>query len=70
MKRNEFIDLLKQHLKSKAELDFLLIGKLQDGRDVVAFLDVLDVGMNVDVDDPENQNRGGVVFKIKEELTS
>ena len=70
MKRNEFIDLLKQNLKTKAELDFLLMGKLRDGRDIVAFLDVLDVGMNVDVDDPENQNRGGIVFKIKEELTS
>ena len=70
MKRNEFIDFLKQNLKTKAELDFLLMGKLQDGRDIVAFLDVLDVGMNVDVDDPENQNHGGIVFKIKEELTS
>ena len=35
---------------------------------IVAFLDVDNVCMNADVDDPKNYNRGGVVFVIKEEL--
>ena len=33
-----------------------------------AFLDIRSVGMNVDIDDPNNKNRGGVVFDIKLDL--
>ena len=50
-------------------MDFLLIGKLNDGKHITAFLDVRDVCMNADVDDPNNYNRGGVVFEIKEDLS-
>ena len=69
MTRNEFIKMLKDNLKPNAEMDFLLIGKLNDGKFVTAFLDIDDVCMNVDIDDPKNKNRGGVVFDIKTDLT-
>lgn len=69
MKRNEFIKLLKDNLKPNAEMDFLLVGRLADGRFINAFLDVKDVCMNVDIDDPDNKNRGGIIFKVKTDLT-
>ena len=65
MTRNEFIKLLKDNLKPNAEMDFLLIDRFGDGRPVSVFLDIRSVGMNVDIDDPNNKNRGGVVFDIK-----
>lgn len=65
MTRNEFIKLLKDSLKPNAQMDFLL---WDTKKPIVAFLDVDDVCMNADVDDPKNKNRGGVVFTIKEEL--
>ncbi len=66
MTRNEFIKLLKENLKPNAQMDFLVC----DGnKPMVAFLNILNVCMNADVDDPNNKNRGGVVFTIKEELT-
>lgn len=68
MTRNEFIKLLKDNLKPNAQMDFLLSGRLSDGKFITAFLDVRDVCMNVDVDDPDNKNRGGIVFKIKDEM--
>ena len=68
MTRNEFIKLLKDNCKPSAQMDFLLIDRLSDGRNICAFLDIEDVGMNVDVDDPNNKNRGGVVFRIKKDL--
>lgn len=67
MTRNEFIKLLKENLKPNAQMDFLLIDKI-NGKDFVGFLDIKDVCMNVDVDDPNNKNRGGVVFDIKLDL--
>ena len=69
MTRNEFIKLLKENLKPNAEMDFLLIDKLNDDKFITAFLDIRDVCMNADVDDPNNFNRGGVVLKIKDVLT-
>lgn len=68
MTRNEFIKILKDNLKPNAQMDFLLLDKLSDGKFITAFLDIKDVCMNVDVDDPDNKNRGGIVFKIKKEL--
>lgn len=68
MTRNELIKVLKDNCKPSAQMDFLLIDRLSDGHDICAFIDIKDVGMNVDVDDPKNRNRGGIVFKIKEEL--
>lgn len=68
MTRNEFIKLLKDNLKPNAEMDFLLIDRFDDGRPIVTFLDISDIGMNVDVDDPKNKNRGGIVFEIKLDL--
>ena len=65
MTRNEFIKLLKDNLKPNAQIDFLVC---DHNKPLVAFLDVRDVCMNVDVDDPDNKNRGGVVFTIKEDL--
>ena len=62
MTRNEFIKLLKENLKPNAQLDFLVV---DCNKPIVAFLDVDNVCMNADVDDPNNYNRGGVVFKIK-----
>lgn len=66
MTRNEFIKLLKENLKPNAQMDFLIA---DCNKPIVAFLDVHDVCMNVDVDDPNNKNRGGIVFRIKEDLT-
>lgn len=68
MTRNELIKLLKDNLKPSAQMDFLLNGKLNDGHDICAFLDIKDVCMNADVDDLQNKNRGGIVFKIKDIL--
>ena len=68
MTRNEFIKLLKENLKPNAEIDFLLIDRFDDGQLISAFLDIRSVGMNVDIDDPNNKNRGGVVFDIKLDL--
>lgn len=68
MTRNELIEQLKKNLKPNAEIDFLLIDILSDGKHISAFLDVRYICMNVDVDDPNNKNRGGIVFKIKDEL--
>ena len=66
MTRNEFIKLLKENLKPNAQMDFLIADY---NKPIVAFLDMHDVCMNVDVDDPNNKNRGGIVFRIKEDLT-
>ena len=69
MTRNEFIKLLKDNLKPNAEIDFLLIDRFDDGRPISVFLDIRSVGMNADIDDSKNKNRGGVVFDIKLDLT-
>lgn len=66
MTRNEFIKLLEESLRPDAEMDFLICDHKNS---IIAFLDIHDVCMNVDVDDPNNKNRGGVVFIIKEDLT-
>ena len=66
MTRNELIKLLKDNLKPNAQMDFLICDYKKPA---VAFLDIKDVCMNVDVDDPDNKNRGGIVFIIKEDLT-
>lgn len=65
MTRNEFIKLLKENLKPNAQIDFLVC---DHNKPMAAFLDVQYVCMNADVDDPDNYNRGGVVFTIKEEV--
>ena len=68
MTRNEFIKLLKENLKPNAEIDFLLIDRFDDEQPISAFLDIRSVGMNADIDDLNNKNRGGVVFNIKQDL--
>ena len=65
MTRDEFIKLLEREIKPNAEIDFLVV---DHNRPMVAFLDVKDVCMNADVDDPNNYNRGGIVFTIKKDL--
>ena len=65
MTRNEFINLLKENLKPNAEMDFLVI---DHKKPMIAFLKVDNVCMNVDIDDPDNRNRGGVVFTIDKDL--
>lgn len=67
MTRNEFIKLLKDNLKPNAQMDFLVCDYKKP---MTAFLDVHNVCMNADVDDPNNKNRGGIVFRIKEDLTT
>lgn len=69
MTRNEFIKLLKENIKPNAEMDFLVFDQLKDGKYLHAFLDIRDVCMNADVDDPKNYNRGGIVFKIQEDIS-
>lgn len=65
MTRNEFIKLLEENLKPDAEMDFLIY---DHKKPMIAFLNIHDVCMNVDVDDPNNYNRGGVVFTIEKDL--
>lgn len=62
MIRDEFIHMLEENLEPDAEMDFLVVDV---NMPLVAFLKIKDVCMNVDVDDPNNYNRGGVVFKIE-----
>lgn len=33
---------------------------------MIAFLNIHNVCMNMDVDDPDNKNRGGIVFRLSE----
>lgn len=68
MTRNEFIKMLKDNLKPNAEMNFLLIDSFKDGRLVNVFMDIRDVCMNADVDDPNSKNEGGIVFKIQKDL--
>lgn len=68
MTRNEFIKMLKDNLKPNANMNFLLIDRFNDGRPVNVFMDIRDVCMNEDVDDPNNKNEGGIVFKIQKDL--
>lgn len=65
MTRNELIKLLKENLKPNAEMDFLVI---DHKKPMSAFLKVDNVCMNVDIDDPDNRNCGGVVFTIDKYL--
>lgn len=67
MTRDEFIKLLKDNIKPDAEMDFLVCDY---NKPMVVFLNVEDVFMNVDVDDPNNYNRGGIFFTIKNDLIS
>ena len=66
MTRDGFIKLLKENLKPNAEMDFLIC---DHKKPMVAFLDIHNVCMNADVDDPNNYNRGCVVFTIQKDLT-
>ena len=68
MTRDELIKTLKENIKPNAQIDFLLIDRFDDGRPISAFLDIRNVGMNADIDNPENKNRGGIVFEIKLDL--
>lgn len=65
MTRNEFIELLKKNIKPNAEMCFLVSDY---NKPLVAFLEIDDICMNADVDDPDSKNCGGVVFRIKEDL--
>ena len=67
MTRNEFIKLLEENIEPDAEIDFLICDPYKP---MVAFLNIYNVCMNADVDDPDNYNRGGIVFEIKEDLTN
>lgn len=58
MKVKEFINECTTKLKPDAEIDFYLIGR--------GFLKPISINMNVDIDDPSNRNRGGVVFELEE----
>lgn len=61
MTRDELIQMLKDNLEPNAEMDFVYINN-----PFVEFLDIEDICMNADIDDPSNQNRGGIVFREKE----
>ena len=65
MTRNELIKLLKENLKPNAQIDFLICDY---NKPMVAFLNIHDICMNADVDDPKNKNHGGIIFTIKEDL--
>ena len=67
MTRNEFIKLLADHLDPDAQIDFLVIDCDND-KPLVALLDIYQMCMNIDVDDPNNYNSGGIVFTIRKTL--
>jgi hypothetical protein len=64
----DFIQQLKDNLNPDAEIDFLLNSTLDSDERILAFLHVHSIGMNADIDDPDNVNRGGIVFDIKDLL--
>ena len=66
MTRDEFIKLLKDNIEPNAQMDFLLI---DHANNKTMFLNVTNVCMNEDVDDPSNKNRGGIVFGIEKDLS-
>ena len=70
MTRDEFVNLLKENLESDVQIDFVVRGKLNDNRCVLAFLNIENVCMNADIDDTNNFNRGGIVFSIKEDISN
>ena len=51
-------------------MDFLLIGYDKNGKFLNMFIDINDITMNVDVDDPNNKNRGGIVFEVAKDLSN
>ena len=65
MTRNEFIKLLADHLDPDAQIDFLVTDY---DKPLVAFLDIDKICMNIDVDDPNNYNSGGIIFTIRKTL--
>ena len=69
MTRDEFIKMLKANLKPNADMDFLVVGRLNDSKFINAFLDIHDICMNVDIDDPKNKNCGGIVFNVLNDLS-
>lgn len=68
MTRNEFIELLKKEIKPDAQMDFLLYDRLNNDEHILAFLDIRNICMNSDIDDSNNYNRGGIIFKIQKIL--
>ena len=60
-----FIKILKDKIEPNAQMVFLVCDYKKP---MLAFLDIHNVNMNADVDDPNNKNRGGIVFTIKENL--
>lgn len=65
MTRNELIKLLADHFEPDTQIDFLICDY---NKPLVAFLDIEHMGKNIDVDDPDNYNRGGIVFTIRKTL--
>ena len=59
MTRDELIKLLEDNIKPNAEMDFLITDIHMP---LMAFLKISTISMNMDVDDPDNRNRGGIVF--------
>lgn len=63
MTRDEFIKLLKENIKPNAQMEFFVA---DFDKPMIASLDIDDVCMSADVDDP---NCGGIVFTIKKDFT-
>ncbi len=64
MKAKELIKVLQDRLEPNAELNFLCLN-LENYRDRMFWLDIMDIGMNVDIDDPGLRHRGGVTFTAR-----
>lgn len=60
MKVKDFINKLEQNLDLNAEIEFLFVDYTE-----WCWLDIENICMNADIDDPDNKNRGGVVFRKK-----
>lgn len=60
MKVKDFINQLEQNLDLNAELNFLFVDYTE-----WAWLDIENICMNADIDDPKNKNQGGIVFRKK-----
>lgn len=60
MKVKDFINQLEQNLDLNAEINFLFVDYTE-----WFWLDIENICMNADIDDPKNKNQGGIVFRKK-----
>lgn len=64
MTAKELVKQIQDNLEPDAELDFLIFDHKNNKNDMF-WGDIIDICMNVDVDDPNNYHRGGIIFETR-----